>query len=136
MGDDYIRLVEQNVDHTVWPEGKDYSRGIHTGVTEDGGYWVQCSFHDASILGWLIQTDDSARAEPRERIDSRLFNLALCDVENHGQDKSTWLNVANPDEAAFVAMMGGHRLASREEDRYKYLCLSATAQRELKRATN
>jgi glutathionylspermidine amidase/synthetase len=133
---DYIRFVEQNVGHAVWPEGRHYSRELRTQVTEDGGYWVQCSFQDAKILGWVIQTDDDTHAERRREVDRRLYNLALGRVEEHGQHQSSWLNVANPDEAAYVAMMKGHRLGSRPEDQYKYLRLSNSAEKALKRATN
>jgi len=48
---DRIRIAEQNVHHRVWPDGADYAREIPARLTEDGAYWVRCSFSDASILG-------------------------------------------------------------------------------------
>lgn len=131
-----VRLVEQNVDHAVWSGGRNYSREIKATVTEDGGYWLACSFGDASILGWVIQTDKNTHAEKIVEPDSRLFNLQVRTLVEPAQSKRTWLNVANSDEAAYVAMMGGHKLSSKDADRYKYVCISTAALKELKRATN
>jgi glutathionylspermidine amidase/synthetase len=44
--------------------------------------------------------------------------------------------MANQDEAAYVAMMGGHKLSSNDRDLRKYYCVSETAVAELRRATN
>ncbi|MCW4630461.1 MULTISPECIES: hypothetical protein [Marinomonas] len=60
---DRLYLVEQNVGHQVWPEGQDYSRVLDARISKDGGYWLRCSYGDASILGWVIQTDDDLHAE-------------------------------------------------------------------------
>jgi glutathionylspermidine amidase/synthetase len=133
---DYIRFVEQNVGHRVWPEGKNYAREIKAKLTEDGEYWLECSFGDATILGWVIQTDDDTHAEPPEVIDPRLFNLDLRELPDSGQAQVSWLNVANADEAAYVQMMRGHKLTSNDADQFKYYCLSETAHQELRRATN
>lgn len=133
---DRLRLVEQNVTHAVWPQGQTYSREIPARVTDDGCYWLQCSYGDATILGWVVQTDDDTYAEEIEPVDPALFDLRLRRVANKSQSAKAWLNVANPAEAAFVDMMGGHKLTDREEDQYAYFVMSETAQRELKRATN
>ena len=136
VSEDHINVVEQNVDHTVWPDGQAYSRQLPVRIASDGGYWIRCSFHDATVLGWVIQTEDDRHAEKFEAVDPRLFNLQMREVENRQQHLRPWLNVANPDEAAYVAMMGGHKLTGNDNDQYKYLCLSETAAKELKRATN
>ncbi|MCB1684685.1 MAG: glutathionylspermidine synthase family protein, partial [Pseudomonadales bacterium] len=133
---DRIRLAEQNVGHRMWPEGQNYSREIDARITEDGGYWVRCSFGDASILGWVIQTDDASESEPLERPDPRLFQIHARRVPDTGQTRESWLNIANPDEAAYVAMMGGHRLAARDENQHLYYVISESTLAELRRATN
>ena len=134
---DRLRIVEQNVGHKVWPEGQNYSRELHARISEDGGYWLECSFGDASILGWVIQTDDDQYSEVIEPEDPQLFELALRHVSGKGQSlRASWLNVANPEEEAYVAMMGGHKLATLPEDEHKYMVMSQAAERVLKRATN
>jgi glutathionylspermidine amidase/synthetase len=133
---DGIRIAEQNVGHHLWPEGQDYSRELAARVSDDGRYWISCTFGDASILGWVVQTEEEEDAEHRDAPDSRLFTLQSHLVEDNGQHLRPWLNLANPDEAAFVDKMEGHWLSSVEEDQYRYIRMSSTALHEIKRATN
>jgi len=135
--EDYVRVVEQNVGDRVWPEGQDFSREIKAEKTEDGHYWLEDSLGDATILGWVIQTDDDTHAEPIVPINPELFDLLARELKPLADDEDDeWLNVANPDEAAYVAMMKGHKLTSNDADLYKYYCMSETALAELRRATN
>ncbi|MBI1195585.1 MAG: bifunctional glutathionylspermidine amidase/synthase [Gammaproteobacteria bacterium] len=134
--DDSIRVAEQNVDHRAWPADADYARELRASVSEDGGYWIRCSFGDATVLGWVIQTDDERHAERFEPRDPRLFDPQIRSVVDNGQHQKAWLNVANPDEAAYVEMMHGHRLSGADGDQYRYIRISESAQAELKRATN
>jgi glutathionylspermidine amidase/synthetase len=131
-----VRFVEQNVTDQVWPEGQAFSREIHAKVTPEGEYWLECSFGDATILGWVSQTDDDTDAEVFEKPDLRLFKIAARTVQDVGQSRRSWLNVANPDEAAYVDMMRGHRLAGRDEDQHRYYAISESVHAELVRATN
>lgn len=131
-----IRVVEQNVEEQVWPPGQDYSRELHTKLTDQGEYWIECGHMDASILGWVMQTDDATYAEKITPVDPRLFNLQMRELADDDQAQRSWLNVANADEDAYVSMMGGHKLTSEPSDQFKYLRMSETAQMELKRATN
>jgi len=132
---DYVRIAEQNVGDRSWPDGQDYSRQINATVTETREYWIECSFGDATILGWVIQTDDDTHAEHIDLPDKQLFNLQIRPIKAPPPERS-WLNIANPDEAAYVAMMGGHKLARDPKDDLRYYCLSETALAELRRATN
>ncbi|MEE4186003.1 MAG: bifunctional glutathionylspermidine amidase/synthase [Gammaproteobacteria bacterium] len=135
--DDYVRVAEQNVGHRPWPAGQNFAREIRAEVSADGAYWLECSFGDATILGWVIQTDDPTHAEQFSRPEPRLFNLEARRVAGALPPAgATWLNVANADEAAYVAMMGGARLTSNDADRDLYYCLSETALAEARRATN
>ena len=132
----YIKIVEQNLHNQKWPEGQNYSRKLNTNVDDDGGFWIESQFPDASILGWVIQTNDSNYSEEIIKIDKHLFNLELREVENKGQAEKRWLNVANADEGAYVKAVKGHSLVEKDEDEYKYFCISETAYNELKKATN
>jgi glutathionylspermidine amidase/synthetase len=133
---DKLRLAEQNLDHRQWPEGHNYSREIRARITSDGDYWLECSYNDATILGWVTQTSDPSHAEERPEADRDLFNLQIHQAHPNGQAKKSWLNIANDDEAAYVDMMGGHKLTSPEADQYRYYSLSQSAQLELERATD
>lgn len=132
----FVRVVEQNFDNQAWQKNQTFSREIKAQTTDDGEYWIQCSFHDAALLGWVIQTDDETFSEEIVEIDKRLFNLRLKSVAQTPQIGNSWLNMANEDEAAYVAVMGGHKLASAEADQYTYFGLSKSAQYEIRRATN
>ncbi len=136
VSDQWVRVAEQNVTHQVWESGADYARELPATVGEDGSFWIRCSFGDADILGWVIQTDDDTFAEHFEPVSPKLFNVLMKRVKRNGQHLKEWLNLANPDEAAFVEMMHGHRLTNVDKDLYKYFLISETAETELKRATN
>lgn len=131
--DHYVRIVEQNVGHRVWPEGQTWSRELPARTGREGGYWVRCTFSDASILGWVIQTDDATHAEMIENTDPKLFALKPRQAQS---SPVPFLNPENPSDAAFIEMMSGHRLTSREEDEGLYFVMSEAAAIELKRATN
>ncbi|WP_339867472.1 bifunctional glutathionylspermidine amidase/synthase [Pseudohongiella nitratireducens] len=136
VSEQFVRLAEQNVGDWRWPEGCNYSRQIKAMVTDDGDYWLECSFGDATILGWVMQTDDASEAEIIEAPSPELFNLQ-ANRANIQQTKRyrAWLNMANADEAAYVAMMKGHRLAASGQDDLFYIA-SETAMAELQRASN
>jgi len=134
--EDRLHCIEQNVDHAVWPTGQAWSRELRVTRGGDGGYWVDCTFEDTSILGWVIQTDDPTHAERIVDVDHRLFNLQLRSVSDEGQAEVLWLNPKDRRQAAYVNMMGGSRLTNNPGDQYKYFCISETARRELRRATN
>jgi glutathionylspermidine amidase/synthetase len=129
-------LAEQNLGHKRWPEGQDYCRELRAKVTAEGDYWLECSYSDAKILGWMSQTDEDDYAEPSKPIDGRLFNLLSRKVSSPSNMQRSWLNMANDDEAAYVEMMAGHKLTSVDADFGRYYALSLTAQEELESATN
>ncbi|HEX4882201.1 MAG TPA: glutathionylspermidine synthase family protein, partial [Porticoccaceae bacterium] len=130
-----LSVVEQNVDHQIWAPEQIASRELKATLTAEGEYWIQCALGGAEILGWVVQTDDPALAERREEIDARLLDLRPLRADP-GERESSWLNMANEDEAAYVHMMGGHRLAGPAADPRRYFALSRSAERELRLATN
>ena len=131
---DCVRFAEQNLHHHEWPSGQSYSRELKAKKSPTGEFWLECSFGDASLLGWVIQTDDATDAEPVDEPEPELFTLIERRVESEIDCERAWLNVANPDEAAFVELMEGHYLSDAPEN--LYYCISETAKEELELATN
>ena len=129
-----VRIAEQNVDNAVWPEGRDYARELKATVSEDGSYWIECTFGDATVLGWVIQTDDDAHAEDIEDADPRLFNLQPRRAAEAKAE--TWLDAAKPAEAAYMESMDGSRMANNPANERRYFRIGESAERELRRATN
>ena len=133
--DDFIRFVEQNVENKLWPEEQTFSRQLKTRQTEDGGYWVEPGSNDATILGWVLQTDDDTFADHIAEPDTKLFGPLMHSVPDTGQAASSWIDVTHPAGATYVSTYG-HVLVSEPVNTHKYVCISETAFSELKRATN
>jgi glutathionylspermidine amidase/synthetase len=131
-----VRCIEQNVDHVIWHNTRIYSRELTARVGAHGEFHIDCTFPHTSILGWVIQTDDDTHAEPQDDVNPHLLRIEKHHIADRGQLNKAWLDLSQPDEAAFVQMMQGHKLSSKEKDQYSYLCISETAHRELKNATN
>ncbi|NMR25766.1 bifunctional glutathionylspermidine amidase/synthase [Pseudoalteromonas sp. NEC-BIFX-2020_015] len=133
---DKIRLAEQNVGHQVWPQGQQWCRELKAKITQQGDYWIECSYSDATILGWMTQTDQSEFSEPTPEVSTDLFAIKPQHATDSGQAKKSWLNIANDDEAAYVDMMQGHKLTSVSADQHHYFTISNTAQQTIEHATN
>ncbi len=133
---DRVRCIEQNVEDKVWGLDQPYSRELAATVMSDGGYWIDCSFDDAEIMGWVVQTDDATHAETIIDADPKLFDLEVGEVEKRGQERAVWLDTRSPDEAAYVGVMGGSRLTADDSRQHAYYRMGETALREVKRATN
>ncbi|OGK69302.1 bifunctional glutathionylspermidine amidase/glutathionylspermidine synthase, partial [Candidatus Roizmanbacteria bacterium RIFOXYB2_FULL_41_10] len=133
---DKIRFIEQNVEDSIWPNGQMFSRELKAVIDLHGGYWIKCECEKAHILGWVIQTDDSSHSEKLTAPNPDLLNIILRNIPHNNQASQSWLNVANEDENIYVQVMNGHKLASAESDQYKFLCISKTAEHELKQVSN
>ncbi|MDP4984956.1 bifunctional glutathionylspermidine amidase/synthase [Pseudoalteromonas tunicata] len=132
----FVRIAEQNVGHALWSEGANYARQLKAKVTKEGEYWITCSYGDAQILGWMIQTDDNEYAEPHNEKNTALFQLHSNHANEITDAKKSWLNIANEDEAAFVDAMGGHYLTSVISEQTRYFIASQSAETALEYATN
>ncbi len=132
---EYLRFADQNDDNRIWPEGQDFSRQLRATLTEQGGYHLEENPENASILGWVIQTDDGTDAEEINEIDKGLFRPLMAAVDDNGQADTAWIDTSNPAGAAYVAS-SGHTLVGDTGRAYSYFCLSESAYRELQRATN
>jgi glutathionylspermidine amidase/synthetase len=135
VGDDYVQIAEQNFSHHCWPAGQSYSRELAMSLNALSGYVIDSGGDGASILGWLLQTDDPTHAEDISDVEPALFNLELRELREDTTLADEWLDPQQPDEAAYIADMEAHALATSAEDHRKYLRMSETALAELKRAT-
>ncbi len=136
VSDEYVRICEQNVDHRCWPRDHDYARQLRARVGDNGEYWIECSYGDAEILGWMIQTDDTSRAEPTPGRDDNLFAIKALRADTHNLRQRAWLNIANDDESAYVEAMGGPCLTRVSADQNLYYALSHSAREALEYASN
>lgn len=130
---DRIRFVEQNVEDHTWPAGQAWSRELLVATGPNGEYRIQGSEKE-TLLGWLLQTDDDTHARAPRHIDSRLLNLMPMQappITDH-----SWIDPATAIGTAYLATMGGPWLTAIEKDRQRYFCISETAEKEIKRATN
>ncbi|MFV0439074.1 MAG: glutathionylspermidine synthase family protein [Desulfopila sp.] len=131
----FIRIAEQNVANSRWPQGRNYSRQLTVRITADGGYLIDPGQEGDVIMGWVSQTSDATEAEDIVDIDLSLFPPLLTAVDKEVSCDSEWVDTGCPAGAAYVEGFG-HRLTREKEDCRQYFCLSETAFSELKRATN
>lgn len=129
---DKVRIVEQNVVHARLPAGQQWTRELPLSVI-DGHYHLQDTFSDTTILGWMIQTDDTTYSleQPTTPVDFRPIHCAH--VPNHGQFDGEWLDANDPVQDAYI-QANGH--AVNHDDPYQYFTISESAEQELIRATN
>lgn len=136
VSSNHIRIGEQNTTHYLWQEGSGYSRQLHARIDDDNEYWISCSYGDAEILGWMIQTGDDTYAEPTHSIDPHLFSIKTFNLPEQSSVHKSWLNIANADESAFVDAMGGHSLTHNKQEQGRYFTISEEAEQQLEHATN
>jgi glutathionylspermidine amidase/synthetase len=132
---DRVRIAEQNVGHAAWPEGRDYSRELKAHVDGDGGYHIECSYGDAAILGWVIQTDDATHAEIFSAINPALLNLQMGRIDAPGQPVQPEGEQWRPEDKAYIAFMGGYSL-THGGDPALYCRMSEAALKEIRHASN
>ena len=133
---DRIRVIEQNAEDKVWDKDAGYSRELAVTINDDGGYWIDCTYENAGIMGWVMQTDDPSHAEVIAEPDARLYDLQAGHVEGDTPGHDDWLDDSKPAEAAYIQSMGGSRISCDDADRGVYFKMSETALAEVKRATN
>jgi glutathionylspermidine amidase/synthetase len=130
--DTYVRVAEQNVDHVIWPQGQDWARELPVTLGAAGNFWIGCTYDDASILGWVIQTQDATHSTPVEDTNPDLLKIISQETSTR---VDAILDPADPANEAYV-QMNGQRLATRDEHLGRYFLVSESARVELKRATN
>jgi len=136
VGEYTVRIAEQNFTHVRWPDGQDHSRELTMYGSALAGFSVDGGGDDATILGWVLQTEDEAHAEIFADDPPALLNIELAQATQPASYRVDWLDPAEPDEAAYLSNMGAATLASDPADQTTYFRLSETAQGLLKRATS
>lgn len=130
---DKVRIVEQNVIHHLLPTGQQWTRELPL-TYKDGQYFLQDTFTDTHILGWMIQTSDTQYALPIPQINPDLLALHSKTLTNHQQyDNDAWLDKNTPLEKVY--MLANHG-AVINQNPYHYLTLSKTANQLLMHASN
>ncbi|AKJ42473.1 bifunctional glutathionylspermidine amidase/synthase [Pragia fontium] len=129
---DRVRVVEQNVIHSPLPAGQQWTRELAL-IHQDGKYFIQDSFDDTEILGWMIQTEDSQYSLPQPQISAPYLTIHSERVANQGQFNGAWLNEQDSLEHAYIQSNHGHVFNA---DPYRYFTISQSAEQELIHATN
>lgn len=130
--EDKIRIAEQNVIHTRLPAGQQWTRELPLKVT-DNGYFIQDTFDNTTLLGWMIQIEPNAYSLPQPKIAPELLAIHAEKLENKGQLDGKWLDESSPLEKAYVVAQHGHII---NQDSYEYFTISESAEQELIRASN
>ncbi len=130
--EDKIRIAEQNVIHTRLPAGQQWTRELPLKVT-DNGYFIQDTFDNTTLLGWMIQTEPNVYSLPQPKIVPELLNIHAEQLDNKGQLDGKWLDENSPLEKAYVLAQHGHII---NQDSYEYFTISESAEQELIRASN
>ncbi|KFZ38207.1 glutathionylspermidine synthase [Shewanella mangrovi] len=132
---DCVRIAEQNLEHCKLPLGQQWCRELKLEISPEQNYRIIEGYPDTRILGWMIQTEDATNAEPAHWV-----NPALFDINSRMMPApiatAEWLNPQQPLQAAFIRAMNGHFLTENIAEQTRYFRMSATAERELIRATN
>ena len=131
--DDKIRIAEQNVIHHRLPRGQQWTRELKMTLSPTG-YTLHDTFSNTTILGWMIQTEDTQYSLPQPIPQSELLQIHANHIPNNGQFAGKWLNENDPFEKQFAIAMQGHQVS--RTDPYRYFTISESAQHELIRATN
>ncbi|MBB1202739.1 bifunctional glutathionylspermidine amidase/synthase [Enterobacteriaceae bacterium 89] len=126
-----VRVAEQNVIHHPLPQGQQWTREL-TLVEKDGGYVIEDTFDDTTILGWMIQTDDTEHSLPQPALPGEELNIHGARLEDNGQFSGKWLNEQDPLQAAYVRA-NGHFI---NKDPCQYFTITEDAEQELIKATN
>lgn len=129
---DRIRIAEQNVNDIRLPMGQQWTRELPM-VINDGHYVLQDTFTDTTILGWMIQTEDTRYSLPQSETPPQYLAIHSAKIDDHGQFAGKWLNENDPVEHAYV-LANGHHI--NHDSPYRYFTMSDSAEQELIRATN
>ncbi|KAG9405451.1 hypothetical protein AC1031_003346 [Aphanomyces cochlioides] len=132
--DDYVDIVEQNVDDTIWPEGVNYSRRLKAELNEKtGAYTIHCSFPDSSILGWMtidIHTEYNYEDVPLATPDEDLARHEISLTE--AQLSTPWMDTSLSYVRTFQDFFGGALASSKDT---AYYTITPRGQRALEYAT-
>ncbi|MGX8873470.1 bifunctional glutathionylspermidine amidase/glutathionylspermidine synthase, partial [Escherichia coli] len=95
--EDKIRIAEQNVIHTRLPRGQQWTRELPLKVS-DNGYFIEDTFDNTTLLGWMIQTEPNAYSLPQPKVAPELLAIHEAKLANKGQFAGKWLDESDPLE--------------------------------------
>ncbi|WES67649.1 bifunctional glutathionylspermidine amidase/synthase [Superficieibacter sp. HKU1] len=126
-----VRIAEQNVIHTPLPPGQQWTRELAL-VVENGCYTLRDTFDDTTILGWMIQTDETEHSLPQPDIRGEALAIRGARLEDKTLFEGKWLDEQDPLQRAYV-QANGHVI---NRDPAQYFTITDTAEQELIKATN
>ncbi|NIF34274.1 bifunctional glutathionylspermidine amidase/synthase [Enterobacter sp. Cy-643] len=126
-----VRVAEQNVIHAPLPAGQQWTREL-TLVEHEGRYTLQDTFADTSILGWMIQTEETTHSEPQPDIGGEALKIGGARLANKRQFDGKWLNEKDELQQAYIRA-NGHFI---NKDPCQYFTITESAEQELIKATN
>ncbi|MDF7680038.1 bifunctional glutathionylspermidine amidase/synthase [Enterobacteriaceae bacterium ESL0689] len=126
-----VRIAEQNVIHTLLPQGQQWTRELTLEVN-DGFYTIKDTFADTEILGWMIQTDDTQYSIPQPVMSGDAMTIKGARLPDKGQFSGDWLDEKDPLQQTYIAANG----QVINQDPYQYFTISESAEQELVKATN
>ncbi len=134
--DDFVDIVEQNVEDSIWPKGVNYSRRLRAEVDPvTRGYTIHCTYADAVILGW--KTIDFAKPFDYSHYPNcreKDLHRSLHDVAN-GESNLKWLDSSKDYVKVFFEKYGS-TLVGKGETNAPYYTVSTSGEVALKHATN
>ncbi len=101
-------------------------------VVENGCYTLRDTFDDTTILGWMIQTDDTQYSLSQPDIANQSLAIRSARLPEKGQFDGPWLDERDPLQKAYV-QANGHVI---NQDPYQYFTITESAEQELIKATN
>ncbi|OQS00676.1 bifunctional glutathionylspermidine amidase/glutathionylspermidine synthetase [Achlya hypogyna] len=130
---DFVDIVEQNVEDEIWPPGQTYSRRLKAITDEDTGtYTIVCTYPDSSILGWMtidMETEYNYEDVPIATPDELVRHEIVVSPEVAARP---WLDATLPHVHTFLTSPG----AAITPGVVPYFTLTAHGQRALEYATN
>ncbi|MBK4715646.1 MULTISPECIES: bifunctional glutathionylspermidine amidase/synthase [Tenebrionibacter/Tenebrionicola group] len=126
-----VRIAEQNVLHHPLPPGQQWTRELTLEV-KNGRYFIQDTFADTTILGWMVQTSDTRYSEPLQTVPPEELAIHCARIKNKGQYDGKWIDETDPLQSAYVRANG----QVINQNPYRYFSISESAEQELIKATN
>ncbi len=113
------------------PPGQQWTRELEM-VVENGCYTLRDTFDDTTILGWMIQTEDTQYSLSQPDIANQSLAIRGARLPEKGQFDGQWLDERDPLQKAYV-QANGHVI---NQDPYQYFTITESAEQELIKATN
>ena len=129
---DKIQIAEQNVIHSPLPAGQQWTRELVL-RRDSGNYFIEDTFKDTEILGWMIQTCDSIDSLPAPETAADSLAIRAKRLPDTGQFSGEWLDNNRPIEHAYMQANHG---AVINADPCQYFTITRSAEQELISATN